>query len=245
LPPLTAGDARRVRETSVDDAAWAARWTHRFADLLETASDGPLHTGRWTLAWGMPSWSVAGHWQRPTVVDPDQGHITWFGYGDPDEDQRDILPLRRLNPISADRVRSYRRQVREGIAPPALLWWVGGLDTLVLLDGHDRVVAALAEETVPQVVVLSPAGDPLQASVTHSHLVRGYEGRMQHQHTVVEHGDEVSRTRIVNLSRQFAEQFNRVARTEGRTRAWLLPGGPAAWEQQAAQLVPDWTAEPI
>jgi hypothetical protein len=68
---------------------------------------------------------------------------------------------------------------------------------------------------------------------------------MQHQQTGVEHDDALARTRIANLSRQFAEQLNRVARTEGRTRAWLLPGGPAAWEQQAAQLVPGWTAEPI
>jgi hypothetical protein len=37
--------------------------------------------------------------------------------------------------VSAARVRSYRRQVREGIMAPALLWWVSGLNTLLVLDG--------------------------------------------------------------------------------------------------------------
>ncbi|GAA1857039.1 hypothetical protein [Asanoa iriomotensis] len=98
LPPLTAGHARRVRETSLDDDAWAARWTHEYLGLLQAADNGPVHAGDWNLAWGMPSWSVAGHWQRLTVVDPDHGHITWFGYGDPEDDQRDVLPLRPLSP---------------------------------------------------------------------------------------------------------------------------------------------------
>ncbi|HTF12375.1 MAG TPA: hypothetical protein VK659_29815 [Asanoa sp.] len=91
LPPITAREARQVRETGSADA-WAARWTHRYLDFLQAAGDGPLHAGRWTLAWGMPSWSVAGHWRRLNVVDPDYGHITWFGCGDPVEDQRDVLP---------------------------------------------------------------------------------------------------------------------------------------------------------
>lgn len=244
LPPISVAHARQVRETSVDDDAWAARWTYQFADLLQAASAGPLHAGRWTLAWGMPSWSVAAHWQRLNVVDPDQGHITWFGYGDPDEDQRDILPLRRLSRGIAARVQSYRRQVREGVMPPALLWWVSGLNTLLVLDGHDRIAAALAERTLPQVVVLAPAGDPSWASGAHGHLVRECEGRLQPLQTAANHGDELARTRIANITRQFAGQLNDVARSEGRSRAWPLPGGRAAWEQQAAQLVPDWTIRP-
>jgi hypothetical protein len=62
--------------------------------------------------------------------------------------------------------------------------------------------------------------------------------------TAVDHADQLAKTRIANLTRQFAEQLNDVMRAEGRTRAWLLPGGPAAWQQQATQLVPDWTVEP-
>jgi hypothetical protein len=237
LPALTAGHARRVREVSVDDDAWAARWTHEFLDFLQAANDGPLHTGQWNLAWGMPSWSTAGRWQRLTNVDPDQGHITWFGYGDPDEDQRDTLPLRQLSPVNAARVRSYRRQVREGILPPAFLWWVSGLDTLLVLDGHDRIVAALAEHTLPAEVVLAPAADPSMATTAHRHLVRAYEGRQQHLQAAIDRGDESAKTHMANITRQFAGQLNDVVCSQGRTRAWPLPGGRVAWDQEAAQLV--------
>ncbi|WP_433494445.1 hypothetical protein ACQP26_28435 [Micromonospora sp. CA-248089] len=232
LPPITAAHARRVRETSTDDDAWAARWAHRFTDRLQAAEDGPLHSGRWTLARGMPGWGVPEHWQRFQAVDPDRGHITWFGYGDPDEDQRDVLPLRRLSPASAGRVRSYRRQLREGILPPALLWWVSGLNTLLVLDGDDRITAALAEQAVPEVLVLAPAADPELASAWQRRLVREYVGRMTSPHPA--RGDSVSR--------KLATALGDIARTEGRTRAWPLPGGPAAWERYATDLAPGWAA---
>jgi hypothetical protein len=243
-PPIDATLADRhagesgggARQADRGDAAWAARWTHRFADWLQAAAGplhagplhagplhagplhagplhaGPLHAGSWTLAWGMPLWSVAAHWSRLPSVDPDRGHITWFGYGDPDDDQRDILPLRRLAAPDAARVRSYRRQVHEGILPPVLLWWVSGLNTLLVLDGHDRISAALAEGGRPDVVVLAPAPDPAGEAAGHAQLMRDTRG---------------------SLAPRFAEQVAALARNEGRTRAWPLPGGPPAWEREA------------
>ena len=152
LPPISAALARRFAEIGAGEGAgdWAACWAHQFSRWLRDAVEGPLHVGRWTQAAGMPEWNVPQHWLRLRASDRDQGHISWFGYGDPVEDIRDVLPLRRLSPADAARVKSCRRQVREGIAPPALLWWVSGLNTLVVLDGHDRIVAALAEETCPR-----------------------------------------------------------------------------------------------
>jgi hypothetical protein len=116
---------------------------------------------------------------------------------------------------------------------------LSGLDTLLVLDGHDRIAAALAECTLPAVVVLAPAPDPFMASAAHEHLVREYEGR--HLQAAADHGDELTDTHIANVSRRFAGQLNEVMRSEGRTRAWPLPGGTAVWERHAAQLVPDWT----
>jgi hypothetical protein len=231
-PPIDATLADRhagesgggARQADRGDAAWAARWTHRFADWLQAAAGplhgGPLHTGPWTLAWGMPSWSVAAHWSRLPSVDPDRGHITWFGYGDPDDDQRDILPLRRLAAPDAARVRSYRRQVREGILPPVLLWWVSGLNTLLVLDGHDRISAALAEGGRPDVVVLAPAPDPAGEAAGHEQLMRDTRG---------------------SLAPRFAEQVAVLARAEGRTRAWPLPGGPPAWDREAGGGSDGWS----
>ncbi|MFJ8582151.1 hypothetical protein [Micromonospora sp. NPDC093277] len=121
VPPITATLARRIRETSADGTIWSARWAHQFVTWLRQAVDGPLHQGSWVLADGMPHWAVPGHWERLRRVDPDRGHITWFGYGHPEDDQRDVLPLRQLDPAGADRVRAWRRQARDGMLPPALL----------------------------------------------------------------------------------------------------------------------------
>ncbi|MEV0727078.1 hypothetical protein AB0I37_30450 [Micromonospora purpureochromogenes] len=188
----------------------------------------------------MPSWGVAAHWQRLHAVDPDRGHITWFGYGDPDEDQRDVLPLRRLSPASAGRVRSYRRQLQEGILPPALLWWVSGLNTLLVLDGHDRIAAALAEQAVPEVVVLAPAVDPELASAWQRRSIQDYVGRVKHLQGAP--GNSFASAHVASASRHFATTLGDIVRTEGRTRAWPLPGGPAAWNRQATKLAPGWTS---
>ncbi|MGC4894498.1 hypothetical protein [Micromonospora sp. DT31] len=241
LPPLRAAHARRIRETSADDDAWAARWAHTFTEQLQSAGEGPLHSGSWVLARGMPSWCVAGHWQRLAAVAPDRGHITWFGYGDPDEDQRDVLPLRRLSPAGVGRVRSYRRQFQEGILPPALLWWVSGLNTLLVLDGHDRITAALAEQAVPEVLVLAPAVDPHVASVWQRHSIREYQGRIEHLDTARD--SPFASTHVASASRRFATTLGGIARSEGRTRAWPLRGGPAAWHREAAKLAPGWLGD--
>jgi hypothetical protein len=202
---------------------------------LTAAAAGPLHAGRWTLTAGMPSWAVAGHWRRLHLVDPDQGHITWFGHGDPVEDQRDVLPLRRLSPGDAGRVRAYRRQAREGVLPPAVLWWVSGLDTLVVLDGHDRIVAALFEDAVPEVLVLAPAPQPRWAAAVQAHALRAYGGRMAAL------DDAAGPAPVAVVNRRLAWDLADIARQPGRTRAWPLPGGRVAWDRHTRELAPGWT----
>jgi hypothetical protein len=214
----------------------AARWTYQLAAWLQAGADGPLHAGRWTLAWGMPSWAVPALWSRLRDVDPGHGHITWFGYGDPDDDARDVLPLRRLSAVHADRVKSYRRQYREGVLPPVLLWWVSGLASLLVVDGHDRITAALAEGGVPEVVVLAPAADPRWTSAVQRPLVRAYDERVGHLQNSA--ADPVTGTRIARLGNRLLADLNDLARTEGRTKAWPVPGGRAAWDDLAAELPP-------
>ncbi|HEX5597342.1 MAG TPA: hypothetical protein VFX61_15195 [Micromonosporaceae bacterium] len=143
--------------------------------------------------------------------------------------------------MDADRVRSYRRQLREGILPPALLWWVSGLNTLLVLDGHDRIAAALAEQVVPEVAVLAPAVNTLLASDWQHRAIEEYVNRVEHLKAV--QANRFAPVHIASISRQFAATLTRIARAEGRTRAWQVPGGRAAWDQQARQLTPDWTSD--
>ncbi|WP_157432795.1 MULTISPECIES: hypothetical protein [unclassified Actinoplanes] len=236
LPPITARQARGRWQAGNESGWWAARWTYRYAAWLRTAFYGPLHAGSWTLAWGMPEWTVPGHWSRLHDVDPDQGHITWFGYGDPSEDARDILPLRRLSAVDADRVKAYRRQHREGILPPVLLWWVSGLATLLVVDGHDRLTAALAEGAVPDVVVLAPTADPRWVSAVQRHPIREYEQRIAH----LRNGptDPFTGDGIAHAGHRLAANLSRIALTEGRTRAWPMLGGRPTWDHLVAEFAP-------
>jgi hypothetical protein len=239
LPPISAGQARRFRDLAGDGGDWAARWAHQFSRWLKSAGEGPLHAGRWTLETGMPTWSAAQNWRRLWATDRDQGHISWFPYGGEVEDARDVLPLRRLSPADAARVKSYRRQFHEGILPPALLWWVSGLDTLLVLDGHDRIMAALAEDALPQVAVLAPADDPLWASARQQFQMHAYQKRVEALQPLAAEGDSMAALKIRTASRHLAQELTDGARAVGRTRAWLLPGGRETWDREAAQ-VPGW-----
>ncbi|MEV5338849.1 hypothetical protein AB0K93_10215 [Streptomyces sp. NPDC052676] len=142
LPPLTAAQQR----SPVD-------WAHRYARWLEDAPDTPLHDGRWQLA--RRGDLEPGVWGEDFVRDWPGARLEllcgggWHG----------VLPLRPLSPPDAARVKAYRKHAREGTLAPVLLWWVSFLDGWVILDGHDRAVAALAEGRQPPVVELTALPD--------------------------------------------------------------------------------------
>ena len=80
-------------------------------------------------------------------------YVDWWSGCNP------VIPLRPLSAADAPRVKSYRRLLREATLPPVLLWWVSGFDGWVILDGHDRAVAALAEGHRPVSIVLARGKD--------------------------------------------------------------------------------------
>lgn len=137
LPPLRASQLRTCTD-----------WTHQYARWLEETAYGPLHHGRWRLT--RRAAFTPGIWTTDLVRD--WPHTTlellcgggWHG----------ILPLRPLSSIDAPRVKAYRKHAREGTLAPVLLWWVSFLDGWVILDGHGRATAALAEGEEPVCVEL-------------------------------------------------------------------------------------------
>src|SRR4051812_41356545 len=83
------------------------------------------------------------------VVQPPAAYVAWdFG------DALEPLAMRPMSGPDDARVKAWRRASREGHMPPALLMWISGLDRYIVLDGHDRIAAALAEGTRPSVLVL-------------------------------------------------------------------------------------------
>ncbi|MEU9117281.1 hypothetical protein AB0D04_37440 [Streptomyces sp. NPDC048483] len=245
LPPLRADLARAYREACPDDNGWFARWAQRFANELRDTPNGPLHEGDWRLTRGMPRrWDVAANWARLPVHDPDVGHITWAGYGDPEEDCRDLLPLRPLSAPDAPRVKAYRRQYREGVLPPVLLWWIGGLDSLVLVDGHDRLAAALAEGGRPAVLRLAREASERWVKWAGGPLIDDYEKRLAPTEQACAEGNALAQILAGAASRQLGAQLHELEVDPDLTRSWPLPGGADAWDALAAEHAPGWHPAP-
>jgi hypothetical protein len=76
------------------------------------------------------------------------GTINWFSM------DADLVPLRPLSPTNGSRVKAWRKHVESGTLPPVLAWWVAGLSSWVILDGHDRLQAALTCDRFPPVLAL-------------------------------------------------------------------------------------------
>ncbi len=173
IPPLRADLAASL---GAEDPGGArqARWAHHFAAALTRSTEGPLHSGRWVLSADAThlrparrASTRAERWEE-LLLPGAQGYIDWFV----DNGAWQILPLRPLASPDTGRVKAYRKQVREGILAPVLLWWISGLDCYVLLDGHDRLVAALSENEEPSLLSLSSVSTQQAARDTDAALSR-------------------------------------------------------------------------
>ncbi|WP_426404503.1 hypothetical protein ACN9M0_29920 [Streptomyces sp. R-07] len=239
MAPLRAERARAFAEFATPGTEeWTSRWAAHAETELRTATEGPLHTGEWRLGPRTRGWFVDGNWPKLLAHDPDRGHLTWFGYGDPVEDARDLLPLRALSPVEAPRVRAYRRQYREGVLPPVFAWWISGLNSPVVLDGHDRLTAALAEGGRPEVLVLSRAVDADWVARCAARPIRGYE-----EQVAALDGTSGAGLLISFESRRLAENLRAITESPDATWAWPFPGGAPAWDAAAAAHVPGWAPD--
>lgn len=134
IPPFTAEQARRWAD---DPRAWAV-W---FREQLRAASTSPLHTGDWRVTGTHDP-------QGSALLPPGWRLVDWVGgtaHHDFGTRETPLIPLRPLSPQDAGRVRAHRRLCREGALAPVLVWEVSGIAGFVIIDGHDRVVAALTE----------------------------------------------------------------------------------------------------
>ncbi|WP_189947875.1 hypothetical protein [Streptomyces alanosinicus] len=215
LPPLTAARQRS-----------SVNWPHEYARRLEEATGTPLADGRWELALrtGFPP----GIWEEDLVREWPGGTLElscgggWHG----------VVPLRPLSPPGSGRVRAQRKLVREGAAAPVLLWWVSFLDGWLLLDGHDRAVAALAEGRRPDSVVLEQlpaAGEQWRGAEKIEEAHAYHMARL----AALPPGPGVERQRA-HLERAYGEALAELPYAVVPTVTRPLPGGAPAWHALAA-----------
>jgi hypothetical protein len=214
VPPLRAKTVRRQPD-----------WTHWFADRLTACPHGPLHADRWLLSEGSPPFYA---WGSELVRAWPGAYLDW-GHG-----WNGIVPLRPLSAPDGARVKAYRRQLREGSVAPVLLWWITGLDGWLVLDGHDRLVAA-REEGVdrPHALILARGlDDPRQREITaivDAHHERRRAELAVHGHSAREAAERAHADAVSGV----------ITERHPRTTAWPLPGGRPAWDALAARHAPD------
>ncbi|MFI8770520.1 hypothetical protein ACIGN6_37265 [Streptomyces sp. NPDC053792] len=238
VPPLRA-DAGRALAGSPE------RWAHRFAQYLVDSPDSPLHEGRWLLScdsplrrWRHAETSHADYWSSMLVEGHPDGCIDWFLHSHSWE----VLPLRPMPNADDSRVRAYRKQAREGTLPPVLLWWISGLDCHLILDGHARLAAAIAESVEPPLLQLhrTVPRDDLTARINEAtgfyedELARFAELRTVHGPTVPD-GAATAGPQLVRL-------LHDLNTAEQPTWAWPLPGGEDQWRRIAREVTAghDW-----
>ncbi|MFB7371270.1 hypothetical protein ACFC0D_15645 [Streptomyces sp. NPDC056222] len=231
LPPLRAADARAYADRP-------ERWAHHIARELTADPDGPLHDGRWVLTpetqpqWNRNGLGPAEYWGELVVPGHPDGHIDWFIHSGSWE----VLPLRPLPDADDGRVTAYRKQARAGTLPPVLLWWVSGFDCYLLLDGHARLAAAIAEDVEPPVLVLRRTvprdererGESEAAAAYEAELAR-FSALMARHGPAVPDGAEIAGGVLVRRLEEL--------RTGNRpTWAWPLAGGEHEWQRIVEDL---------
>lgn len=238
VPPLRADTGRAL-------AGSPQRWAHRFAHYLIDSPDSPLHEGRWLLSpesplrrWHHADTSHGEYWSSMLIDGHPDGYIDWFLHSGSWE----VLALRPMPDADDSRVKAYRKQAREGTLPPVLLWWVSGLDCHLILDGHARLAAAIAESIEPPLLQLqrTVARDDLAARTEEAvgfyehELARFAELRAVHGPTVPD-GAATAGPQLVRL-------LHDLNIAEQPTWAWPLPGGEAQWRHIAHEVTTsqDW-----
>jgi hypothetical protein len=177
LPAVTSANVENAKRAGEKD--WISHWCRYFARQLVEASTPLLSPSHWLLqpmskakptapyasnkrtpfeAWRFETAGSSGlisyKWSLyskdfPDLQAPEKVTLVDWWWGD-------YLLLARypVNPDSG-RVKWWRKKCREGALPPILVWFIGGLASFVILDGHERLQAALAEGIQPQFLVLS------------------------------------------------------------------------------------------
>jgi hypothetical protein len=123
--------------------------------------------------------------------------------------------------------------------PPALLMWISGLDRYIVLDGHDRIVAALAEGTLPSVLVLCHMQE--RERVPDTSRSRAVTEEVARQ-LVASRSPDLRPNRpfrVETANRLLVDAFDDRPYLAPVSRAWPLDGGAPRWQSQVSDALRD------
>ncbi|NOK33577.1 hypothetical protein HMI49_10245 [Corallococcus exercitus] len=241
LPRLSAPEVRAVEAPSGSEAWWED-WSWRLARALVECPLPVLHAGHWCLrpVRAIPAEKAERHpispmeWgfgqppMPPHSLDAVERYLPawkedWWENA-PGQRPGAVLGLRAPSHPEDGRVKSWRKRARDGTLPPVLLLYVDILAKWLVLDGHDRLCAALLEGVEPPLLGLWPFIDPKRPwnSVREEGALFSADFQLRTGATP-ETVDRVNRMLVLNFT---PDPRGTVS------RAWPLPGGREAWREE-------------
>ncbi len=177
LPAVTSDDIERIKTKG--EQVWIGEWCRYFIRQLMHAPEPLLSAQRWLIRPMLPvqrlsrysipqpvslenwrfaapesteniccQWTLYGE-DFPNLAQPEDVRLVdwwWGGY---------LLLGRYAIQPDTGRLKWWRKKSREGTLPPILVWYIAGLGSYLILDGHYRLQAAIDEQIPPSFLVLS------------------------------------------------------------------------------------------
>lgn len=245
LPAITSAEVESAKKVGEENRA--SYWSRYFARQLMEAPTPLLSSGRWLLRPMEQTKPTAPYvlnkqvpfeqWRFETPPGTSDISVFWSLYSEDIPDLQDpkkvilvdwwwggyqLLPRHSVLP-ECGRVKWWRKKCREGTLPPILVWFISGLASFVILDGHDRMQAALAEGIQPQFLVLSELSERV--------LIPDEEARVRVLHSLTIQQDKLKKTgsNIDAMNQTLMNLYNtRYLYASTHSRAVL--GNGKAWE---------------
>jgi hypothetical protein len=237
LPPITAELAREHREAN--SAVWAA-WARTYARMLRESPGTPLYDGDWhigALSRDFRPFELAASIVSRVVNQKATGYVQWdFG------DTVYPITLRDMSSPDAGRVKAWRKHVGDGSLPPVLLQWVSGLAAYVVLDGHDRLLAASLEQAPAPALALEPVEEVVASEERKRAVMAAVEKSLEaaKRERARSHDERLARARRLFTTEDanqilldtFAPQQH-----AARARARPIPGGIEQWAAEVRRAL--------
>lgn len=165
VQPIQSSDIEARKDLYKDE--WLKSWTRFFIEQLENNPASFLYDGLWLLGpcfatdkndWQFMSSTHSRYmgtdvvYQVKEALKTDEVElISWWLNG-----SGKLINLKKPQADSG-RVKWWRKKVREGRLPPILVWYLSCLDTYIIIDGHDRLMASILENQPPELIAISSA----------------------------------------------------------------------------------------
>lgn len=236
IPPITSD------VLAEDDPAKADRmaaWARTYARLLRDSAASPLYNGDWLLGAfdSHDTFELPHSIVNRVVTQKAYGYVQW-DYG------HSLYPitLRDMSPSETGRVKLWRKHARNDSLPPVLLYWISGLDACVVLDGHDRLLAASIEGTAAPALMLQPVEESFSPEERKNEVFavvkRSMEATERLRLTAQQDGLARSHRLFTHedANRVLLDTFSPTLRA-ARTRACRIPGGAEQWAEEVREAL--------